>query len=219
MSGIVVMVKAPRPGQVKTRLSPLVSPQEAAALAACFAQDTVNAARKLSERVLVAYSPADGREDMEPLLGDGLRWTAQRGETLGERMRYAAEDATALGFGPLLLLGTDSPTFPPAEARAALALLDTTQVVLGPAEDGGFWCLGLQKPSPALFDGVPWSSPTTFLATLDRADSLGLSVSTVGGWYDIDSPSDLDYLHSDPFLRERAQVTAAFLDERRETSS
>ena len=213
------MVKAPRPGQVKTRLSPLVSPEVAAALAACFAHDTVNAARKLSERVLVAYSPRDGREDLEPLLGDGLHWTAQRGEDLGERMRHAAEDATALGFGPLLLLGTDSPTFPPAEARAALALLETAEVVLGPAEDGGFWCLGIQKPVPSLFDGVPWSSPATFLATLGRANTLGLSVSTVGGWYDIDSPSDLDYLHSDPFLTERAPITAAFLDEHRETRS
>jgi rSAM/selenodomain-associated transferase 1 len=216
---IIIMAKAPRPGQVKTRLSPYILPEEAAALAACFAQDTVKAARKLADEVVIAFAPRDGQEELEVMLGVGLHWTAQRGADLGERMQNACEDAAALGFGPLLLLGTDSPTFPPCAVRRAFELLEEFDVVFGPAEDGGYWCVGLRQPLPGLFEGITWSTSTVFAQTLTRAQELDLSSMIVDTWYDVDTPADLAYLCSDPSLAERAPITAAFSDERHETSA
>jgi len=209
---IIVMVKAPRPGQVKTRLSPYIQPEEAAALAACFAQDTINSVRKLTETILIAYSPVDGQEELETLLGERLHWTAQRGKDLGERMQNACEDAAALGFGPLVLLGTDSPTFPTYAVRRAFELLEEFDVVFGPAEDGGYWCVGLRQPLPGLFEGITWSTSTVFAQTLTRAQELDLSCMVVDTWYDVDTPADLAYLCSDPSFAERAPITAAFSD-------
>lgn len=207
---IIVMAKAPRPGEVKTRLSPYIKPEEAAALAACFAQDTVHAARKLAEEVVIAFAPSDGQAEMEALLGVELHWTAQRGADLGERMQNACEDAAALGFGPLLLLGTDSPTFPPCAVRRAFELLAEHDIVFGPAEDGGYWCLGLRHPVPALFEGIAWSTSKVLHQTLTRAGDLGLRPMIVDTWYDVDTAADLAYLCSDPSLAERAPITAAF---------
>ena len=79
---LIVMVKAPRAGQVKTRLCPPLAPEQAASLAACFARDTVTKALSAAPRVLIAYAPEDGRGDLEALLPGALSWTPQKGETL-----------------------------------------------------------------------------------------------------------------------------------------
>ena len=209
---IVVMVKAPVPGTVKTRLR--LPPEGAAALAAAFACDVVQNARALAD-VLLAYAPAEGRALLEPLLPPDLRWTSQRGGGLGERLAGVMADAAALGFGPLLVVGTDSPTLPASSFTQALALLADTDVVLGPTEDGGFYLLGTHRPLSQLFDAVAWSTAEVLAQTAENARLLGLSLAFLPPWYDVDTPEDLSRLRreldSSPDARKQAPATAQLL--------
>lgn len=187
------MVKAPRPGHVKTRLCPPLSPEDAASLAACFAQDTAAKAHSVSHSVHIVYSPADGLEELETLLSPGLFWMPQQGEGLGERMLAAMQIASTQGFSPLVMIGTDFPTLPPSRLSSAFELLNTGQadIVLGPAYDGGYYLIGLKRPVPDIFDSVAWSTPHALTDTLNNASSLGLSVVQLPMWYDVDTPDDL----------------------------
>lgn len=213
---VVVMVKAPTPGTVKTRLSPPLSPADAASLAAAFAQDTVAGLRQ-NAPVLAAYAPVDKRAVLESLLPPGLLWTAQRGQNLGARLDAALADAHAHGFGPLLVVGTDSPTLPPAFALDAFSVLHTGQadVVLGPTDDGGYYLVGLRQPAPGLFDAVAWSTPRAYADTAANAARLGLRLHALPPWYDIDTADDLARLRremeADPAARVRAPMTAHWL--------
>src|SRR2546423_3974637 len=98
---VIVMIKAPRAGVAKTRLTPLLSATEAATLAAAFAQDTVNNALRVLPDALIAYTPSDGRALLASLLPEGLRWLEQRGADLGARLEAAIAHAAALDYGPL----------------------------------------------------------------------------------------------------------------------
>jgi rSAM/selenodomain-associated transferase 1 len=214
----IVMVKAPRAGAVKTRLVPPLTAAEAAALAASFARDTLACVRRVVAEVFVAYAPADGRAETEALLAGGeLFWTEQRGEDLGERLASAAADAFARGRGPVLIVGTDSPTLPASfVARAAGALGGgEADVALGPTEDGGYYLVGLRRPAPGLFREVAWSTPLAYRQTAANAARLGLRTLELPRWYDVDTPADLrrlrDEINDDEDARRRAPATARWL--------
>ncbi len=206
---VIVMVKAPMPGTVKTRL--LLPPEEAAALATAFAVDVVRNAHTVAE-VLIAYAPAEGRTLLEPLLPDGLYWTEQRGRGLGDRLAGAMADAHALGFGPLLVIGTDSPTLPPSSLTLALTMLAETDIILGPTEDGGFYLLGTARPQPELLEDVAWSTSEVLAQTAENACAHGHTIGFLPPWYDIDTPEDLERLRreldNDPEARRLATATS-----------
>jgi len=210
---VIVMVKAPVPGTVKTRLVPPLTAESAAALAAAFVQDAVRNARQIAD-VLVAYSPADGNLLLESLLPDGLHWTEQQGDNLGERMSAAMADAAASGFSPLVVIGTDSPTLPPARIAEAIQTLQsgTADVVFGPTEDGGYYLVGARQPQPGLFDGVAWSTEAALTQTAANAARLNLRCHLLPAWHDVDTGEDLvrlrRELEADLAVRERVPATA-----------
>jgi rSAM/selenodomain-associated transferase 1 len=178
---LAVFAKAPVPGQVKTRLRPAVDDEGAARLAAAFVRDTLGKAARLGPRVTVYY--AGDRALLEPLAPPLVHWVAQGGGDLGARMARVP--------APCLLLGADSPHLPLALLRAALAAIPGHDVVLGPAEDGGYFLLGLRAPQPVLFDGIAWSTEEVLAQTLAKAAALGLTVHQTPPWYDLDTPADL----------------------------
>jgi len=202
---VIVMVKAPVPGTVKTRLVPSLTADSAAALAAAFVQDAVRNARQIAD-VLIAYSPAEGNLLLESLLPDGLHWTAQRGNNLGERMGAAMADAAASGFSPLVVIGTDSPTLPPEHITEAIQTLQAgiADVVLGPAEDGGYYLVGARQPQPGLFSSVAWSTEAALTQTAANAARLNLRCHLLPAWHDVDTVEDLARLR-----RESEEDTAA----------
>jgi uncharacterized protein len=207
---VIVMVKAPTPGFVKTRLVPPLTAEEASGAAACFAQDTVASVRRVVADVLVAYTPSGGRAVLEPLLPNGLHWAEQRGRDLGERLEAVVGHADGLGFKPLLVTGADSPTLPASfveTARDALAKGDA-DVALGPTADGGYYLVGLRAPAPGLFRGVAWSTPLAYRQTADNAARLGLRLLELPQWYDVDGPSDLVRLRDEMFADEEARARA-----------
>lgn len=209
---IIVMVKAPVPGTVKTRLVPPLSAEAAAGLAAALVQDAVRNACPIAA-VLTAYAPIDGKALLETLLPDGLHWTAQRGGNLGERMSAAMTDAAALGFSPLVVIGTDSPTLPQAFVAEAIQALqeNAAGVVFGPTEDGGYYLVGTRQPQPGLFDGVAWSTNLALTQTAANAARLNLRPYLLPTWHDVDTGEDLARLRQeleDPAVRERVPATA-----------
>lgn len=182
---LAVFAKAPLPGRVKTRLA--LPPGKSAQLYAAFVRDTLQKAAALGPPVCVFF---DGdRALLEPLAPANVRWAGQGGGDLGARLARVP--------APCLILGTDSPHLPPSVLRLALDALTHHDVVLGPAEDGGYYLIGLRGGQPALFDDIAWSTDAVMAQTLARADALGLSVFQTPSWYDLDTPADLRRLARD----------------------
>lgn len=212
----ILMCKAPAAGLVKTRLTPFLSPENAADLAACFASDAARKAQYVCENTIVAF---DGeRKLLETILPENLIWVRQTGADLGERMHSALRFAFEQSFSPLIVIGADSPTLPPEYIKAALMILQEklTNAVLGETEDGGFYLLGLNQPNQEIFQNVRWSSPETFLQTVRNTKQMNLHLTTLPVWYDVDTPEDLRSLKTEiennPRAREIAPVTAAWVN-------
>jgi rSAM/selenodomain-associated transferase 1 len=205
---IAVMAKAPQPGRCKTRLMPRVSPQQAAALSAAFLRDVTSnlqaAAREAPVAAYVAYAPAGAGPLFDGMLADGTRLILADGSIehppgvrgFGTCLLHALLALLALGHESACVLNADSPNLPTAYLRqAAMALaLPGDRVVLGPAEDGGYYLLGVKQARAGLFADIDWSTAQVFDQTLARAAALGLETVLLPTWYDVDEPASLDRL-------------------------
>jgi hypothetical protein len=183
---VLVMVKAPVAGRVKTRLCPPCTPVQAAAIAAAAITDTLAAATTCgADRCVVAL---DGRPG--PWLPPGVAVVAQRGATFNDRLA-AAWDAAG---GPGLQIGMDTPQLSGSDLDHALTRLSAPRcdAVLGPAADGGWWLLGLQAPDPRVFDGITMSRATTGAEQHRRLRDLGLGVSVLELQRDVDTFEDAE---------------------------
>jgi uncharacterized protein len=201
---LAVMAKAPRAGQVKTRLSPPLTPQQAAELNVGFLRDTAEniagvAASGVQAAGLISYTPAGDEGLFEGLLPKGFAVVAQRGDGFGERLLAAAEDILACGFGSVCLIDSDSPTVPrEAFAQAVTELTrEGDRMVLGPAADGGYYLIGLKRAHAAVFAGVRWSTATVFAETCARAREAGIEVVELPLWYDVDDAATLEILRAE----------------------
>jgi hypothetical protein len=198
---MAVMAKVPAAGEVKTRLCPPLTPGQAAGLARCFLQDRVEqiAGIDLAEP-LVAFTPPDREGEMRRLVAGPVRLVPQRGADLGARLDRLLTDLLAAGYPGAIAVDADSPTVPTTFLRRACAelLAGTTDIVIGPCEDGGYYLLGLRQPAPALFDGVPWSTPAVLAETVRRARRLGLRLVLLPAWFDVDRGEDLERLREMP---------------------
>lgn len=192
---VVVVAKTPRPGRVKTRLCPPLSPENAAELCHAFLRDTVERVGRLEGvQVVIAYTPASERGFFEALC-PGAVLVPQADGDLGRRLAAIFATLCARGFRGVVAVGTDTPTLPLAFVGEAFARLDQgADVVLGPAEDGGYYLIGLRTLQPALFDGIAWSTERVFADTVHRAEREGLCVATLPRWRDVDTFADLAHL-------------------------
>ena len=181
---VIVLAKAPVPGRVKTRLCPPCDPAQAARLAEAALVDTLRAvaATPCDRRVLVLDGPPG------PWLPARLEVLPQRGDGLDERLAHAFTDVGAGG----LLIGMDTPQVTPARLTASLDALAAPHVdaVLGPSVDGGWWGIGLRMPDPAVFLGVPMSTPHTGAAQRARLHQLRLSTRNLPMMRDVDDFDD-----------------------------
>jgi len=191
---LIIFAKEPRPGQVKTRLSPPLSPEAAAQLYHSFLQDILEEMARVPEvRLALAFSPPGAQDAWRGLAPAGADFFPQAGEDLGERMAGAFARSFAAGFGPVILRGSDIPDLPAALVSEATEVLTAgqAQLVLGPAIDGGYYLVGLTEPQPRLFQGPAWSGRTVLADTLRLARQLGLSLHLLPPWSDIDTYADL----------------------------
>ncbi len=182
------------PGQTKTRLSPPLSSEAAAALYECFLRDTLEIMRQVSDVTrTIAYLPEDAHDYFRQLAPD-MTLARQQGATLGERLDLLLTDALANGAGRAVVMDSDSPTLPPAYVDQAFRKLDEADVVLGPCRDGGYYLIGVRQPQPRLLRDVEMSTPFVLRDTLALAAQLGVSTALLPEWYDIDTAAELEHL-------------------------
>ena len=140
---VIVFVKNPVPGQVKTRLVPYLSPEQAASLYQAFLVDWCNALSTISTaRRVIAYTPPESLGALQTLIGKDPVYISQQGASLGERLIAAARWACDQGYARFLFVGSDSPTLPIPYVEHALDLLESRDVVIGPSVDGGYYLIG-----------------------------------------------------------------------------
>src|SRR6266852_4155153 len=199
LCALALMAKVPFACAVKTRLTPPLSPEEAATLSTCFLRDmTTNVSSSMNDGTegVVLYAPADAGAFLHDLLPDGFKLVAQRGETLGQRLINAAAELLNDGFESVCLINSDSPTLPGEILKTAASLLakDGDRVVLGPSEDGGYYLIGLKHPHQELFERIAWSTETVLAHKIDRAADINLPVELLPTWYDVDDAVTLRLL-------------------------
>ena len=190
---LCIMAKAPEAGQVKTRLCPPLSPDEDAELSRCFIRDKAAQVRQVARaKPAVAYTPENAAAVFE-VLAPGFTLLPQRGGDLTARLLSVLARLFAEGFHAAIMIDSDTPTLPTEFLERAVTLLASGEhdLVLGPSEDGGYYLIGLRRPHPELFEGIPWSTPAVLEETLRRARALGLSALRLPPWYDVDTGADL----------------------------
>jgi len=191
---IAVFAKAPRPGLVKTRMSPPLSPEQAAALYRAMLDDVLATTAQLARRrgidAVVCCYPEDSCREIAQWAPQQFRVVAQRGRDLATRMSRAVDEAAAGGANRILLRGSDSPAMRSEQIEEALESLEECDVVVCPDADGGYGLVGLRGPAPGLFDH-PMSTDSVLRDTLANAEALGLMVRTTSGSFDLDTAADL----------------------------
>jgi rSAM/selenodomain-associated transferase 1 len=215
---IVVFAKAPRPGLVKTRMSPPFSPEQAAALYRAMLDDVLATTAQLARRrgidAVVCCHPEDACREIAQWAPQQFRVVPQRGRDLATRMSRAVDEAAAGGATRILLRGSDSPALRGEQIEEALESLEECDVVVCPDADGGYGLVGLRGPAPGLFDH-PMSTGSVLRDTVSNAADLGLLVRTTEGSFDLDTAADLARLAD---ARERGETeqcprTIAYLDD------
>ncbi len=187
---IAILAKAPIPGFAKTRLIPTLGENGAADLQARFIRTTVTTAVQAAIGDVDLWCAPDASHPFFVALADELpiRLRSQPDVDLGGRMLHAIEAAA----GPVLVIGTDCPAFTPEHLReAADGLRRGMDVVLTPAEDGGYVLIGMRQPQAVLFLSMEWSTPHVSAETLRRAEAAVLRVMRMPVLWDVDEPADL----------------------------
>ena len=189
---LLVFVKAPRPGEVKTRLARDVGAEPAAALHRAMAARVLERTRPPSGSYtrVVFHAPPDAEAEVARWL-PGETLVPQSPGDLGARMAAAFEWAFAGGAARVVLIGTDTPDLAAADIVSALEALRASDVVVGPSLDGGYYLVGLARPCPGIFADISWSTPAVLGETLARAEALDLKVAPRPVRGDIDTLEDL----------------------------
>jgi uncharacterized protein len=189
---LIVFLKEPRPGAVKTRLAGEIGDVLAARLYRTLAEAEIagTAPRGDTYSRLFFFAPPDAGASLAQWF-PGETLVPQAHGDLGQRMRAAFAEAFARGARRVCIIGTDAPWVDRARVEDALQSLDDHDLVLGPAHDGGYYLLATDRPHPELFSGIAWSTPSVLAATAERAGALGLSVRLLSVLPDIDTAADL----------------------------
>ena len=198
---LLVFVKAPAPGRVKTRLAKELGEVEAAEIYRQLGHRIVTRLQGGDYRIVIYYDPPDSEHEIREWLGDGEQeYLPQPHGDLGERLCYAFE----WGFSEadlVCVVGTDIPGLDRGEVESAFSWLlgaEGVDAVFGPALDGGYYLLSLRRPAPSLFEGIPWSTDRVLEESMKRADDLSLEVRSLSTLADVDRVEDLpdDFRHN-----------------------
>ncbi|MBI5888610.1 MAG: TIGR04282 family arsenosugar biosynthesis glycosyltransferase [Deltaproteobacteria bacterium] len=202
---------------MKTRLTPPLTPIQAAGLYACFIRDTFNMASRLGGVDLYAACAPEGLENgCEPLIGivpEGVTLFFQRGDNIGRRMFNVFDALFKKGYEKVSIIGSDSPDLPRSYVEEAFALLDgLTDVVLGPAMDGGYYLIAMDAPSAIPFRMIPWSIEKALEMTIENLRSSAMSFKLLKPWNDIDTPEYLRLLDKNADAPESSRFMEAILN-------
>ena len=189
---LAIMARAPS-STGKSRLIRDLGTRDGESLRGALLRDTFASVSSLDVEKAVLFTPPEHETEIRELTPFPAVFLPQRGATLGDRMSGGMRDLLGFGFDAVAMIGSDLPTLPPARVSAALDILARRPevLVLGPAEDGGYYLIGVTQCHPQLFQETPWGTSQVLERTCKAAEGLGIAVERIAQWYDVDSPSDL----------------------------
>ncbi len=193
---VVLFIKEPIRGRVKTRLAAAVGADCTVELYKCFVEDIVSMLEGLSISTRCYCLGSGSTEALQNWLGRRHSYLVQSGDGLGRRMANALRDAFAAGFSKAVLIGSDLPDLPCDIIRQAFAALDAHDAVIGPSSDGGYYLIGFSAPHlpPGVFEDVPWGTDCVFERTMEILNGRGIRTCVLPQWHDVDTWSDVEDL-------------------------
>jgi hypothetical protein len=218
---LLLFARTPREGEVKTRLVPAHTPAEALELHRALLADSLGLLRRAARSA--AASPFLYLSEPDPpdpdLAGrlEGIPVVAQQGSDLGERLLRALQERLLCGARRVVVIGSDAPHLPAGRITRAFEELERSEVVLGPARDGGYYLVGASRLHPVLFRGIPWGTGQVFRETVRKARREKIPVASLPAWDDVDRPESVallwkSILHLEELGSEDLpRVTAALL--------
>jgi len=186
---LALFAKWPRVGEAKTRLG-----AKGAEIARAFLLDSVERYSRIDVRRVLAFAPADAQEQFADLVQDKFNLVAQLQGDLGQRLSGFLEQQLRAGADSVVFLGTDSPTLPLEYVAEAFTSLETADVVLGPATDGGYYLLGCARRVPPIFHGISWSTNRVLRETVAALSDPQWRVALLPPWNDVDTLADWQML-------------------------
>ncbi|HUR46157.1 MAG TPA: TIGR04283 family arsenosugar biosynthesis glycosyltransferase [Candidatus Saccharimonadales bacterium] len=223
---LILFTRFPSPGKVKTRLIPALGPEGAAALHRRLVLRTLRAGREACRTLnadLEIHFESGSDEQMRHWLGEDVRFQSQVPGDLGNRMATAFAESFRSGSSGTIIIGTDCPRLDAQILTEAFARLQEKQVVLGPAQDGGYYLIGLTGPLPELFHGIPWGTDRVLADSMEVLERMQVTHSLLNVLEDIDRPEDLKiwetFSRADEANLSRVSVVIPTLNEEQHITS
>ena len=206
---VICFTRVPKPGATKTRLLPVLKPQQCADLHWAFLKDLADTYRELDAHLFVAYTPDADWESLKTVFPHA-GFYPQKGNDLGERMYRVIRKVLELGYESAVLTGTDLPMMTAAHLESGFAVLEEKDIAIGPTSDGGYYLIGMKKPCREVFRIEGYGGASVFESTVTAAEDAGLSVGLALTCDDVDTPGDLWDLtktvrpgsHTEKFLKQ-----------------
>lgn len=195
---LILFIKAPRRGTVKTRLQPQLTPSVALQLYRAMVEDLLDTLSTLSNcDIYIYYYPADAHEEVLSWLGEKWNFHPQQGEDLGARMANAFADLVSQNYPKIVLAGSDIPSIDRQTIEEAFNQLDKSDLVIGPCDDGGYYLIGMKQLHRQIFQNMNWSHDQVLAQTLHKTHAAGLEVRQLEMKSDIDAFADVKELWID----------------------
>jgi len=215
-NALAVMAKAPIPGSVKTRMVPPLTHEQAAELCRALLLDQLEHLSALADvELFVAFAPAEAVTLIDNIVPTGFQCFPQSGADLGERMNTIFDDLWQRGHRNLVLIGSDLAALPLKLFYDAFGLLSVRdrRVVLGPSQDGGYYLVGMNRPTPEIFSAMTWSHDRVLAQTTTKLTGLGIDFRLLPSWFDLDTVEDIELLQAcaDPAAHAAMKRTLRFL--------
>jgi rSAM/selenodomain-associated transferase 1 len=189
---LIIMAKEPAVGSTKTRLTPPLSPEQAAALYEALLKDTIALSASMKGiNLTIAVTPSDATGYFERIRPPEAHLLPVDCEHIGDCLSQVISHLLKKGHPKVCALNSDGPSLPPEHIQRAFDLLNDHDVVLGPNEDGGYYLVGLKQLHTEIFTGIPWSTSQVLPKTLEKVKVLGLRAALLTPWYDVDSATDV----------------------------
>ena len=193
---LVMFIKFPERGQVKSRLVKDLGEEKSAELYRCFIEDLLARFSQGNYRFQIAFSPAAKEREIKEMFGNDFLYIPQSGEDLGERMKNAFSHCFSEGPRSVVVIGSDIPDLPSWIVEEAFFSLNDHDAVIGPAADGGYYLIGFRKETfnPTVFTGPKWGTEDVFRQTMTILRETGALVYVLPLWQDIDRPENIAIL-------------------------
>ena len=193
-SAVICFTRVPKPGQTKTRLLGLLTPEQCARLHWAFLEDLAKVYDQVEADLFVAHTPDDGWEQLKAVFPGALAFFPQTGADLGEKMYRAIASVLSLGYDRVVLTGTDLPQMGASHLESGFAALESADIAIGATPDGGYYLIGMKLPHKAPFHVADYGGCTVYENTLAAIRAAGLTVAPALPCTDVDTPEDLKNL-------------------------